>query len=183
MTLDKEGIFLGAIWFLGALFLISILYKILESSFKDSIYKDIFLLVIFGVLAIIGFKFTLPYKLSRTLILGLFYAIGAYIKVNRNSISNKFSSIPFKKYLYHLTPILAGIIFIIIGFFNSADMGNNNYTSPLLFVIGALCASYCLIYLCKLMENIKVISSIKESLMSIGQHSIDIVIWQYFFIL
>lgn len=180
LTLDKMGVFLGATWFLGALFLIAVLYKILESSFKESSYKDISLLVIFTIIAIIGFKFNLPYALSRVLILGFFYAIGAFIKRNRTTISDKISKIP----IHSLLPILGGIIFIIIASFNRVHLSiTTEITYPLLFVVGALGASYFIITLCKWVENTnnKLISSIKKVFIVAGQHSIDILIWHFVF--
>lgn len=182
LTLDKMGVFLGATWFLGALFLIAVLYKILESSFKESSYKDISLLVIFAIFAIIGFKFNLPYALSRTLILGFFYAVGAFIKRNRTVIFDKVSKIP----AYSLLPILGGIIFVIIASFNRVHLSiTTEITYPLLFVIGALCASYFIITLCKYVENSNnnIISSVKKVFIVSGQHSIDILIWHFVFFL
>lgn len=178
LTLSKEGTFLGATWFLGALFLIAIVYKILESSFKESNYKDISLLFIFGIIAIIGFKFTFPYTISRTLILSFFYALGAFIKKYRSTISAKIDKIPI-----HFLPVLGFIIYIVIASFNSISIGHNKYEYPLLFIIGALGISYFVIYLCKLMENseINIVSSIKNFLIVIGQHSIDILIWHTVF--
>ena len=179
-TLDKVGLFLGATWFISALFLITVLYKIVESSFKESDYKDIVLLFIFSILAIIGYKFNFPYALSRVLILGFFYAVGAFIKKHKQTISNKISD----KFTYYLFPILGGIIFIFIAYFNVVDLGINvEIKYPLLFVVGALCASYFIIYLSKWMENSgnKIVSVVKKLFIVSGQHSIDILIWHFVF--
>lgn len=179
-TLSGIGVFLGATWFIAALFIISILYKILENSFKESNYKDIALLIIFSFIALIGFKFNLPYALSRVLILGFFYAIGAFIKKHKTSISKYVSKMPF----HFLLPIFGAIVFIIISSFNSVGLGYKiKITYPILFIIGALCASYFVISLSKWIENAcnKIVSYLKKVLIASGQHSIDILIWHFIF--
>ena len=52
-----------------------------------------------------------------------------------------------------------------------------------MFVIGALCASYFIITLCKYVENSNnnIISSVKKVFIVSGQHSIDILIWHFVF--
>ena len=171
LMLNKNQLF-GPTWFIAALFIIAVVYKLIESSIKDSSIKDIFLLVLFAIIALIGFKFNLPYYYSRIFILSFFYAIGAYLKKYKNIFSSNYT--PF-------IAILGGIIFIIIGSFNEVYMGINVYTYPILFIIGALGASYCLIYLCTLFEKVKTkfLMSIKNIFISIGQHGIDIIIWQF----
>ena len=175
-TLDKVGLFLGATWFISALFIITVLYKIVESSFKESNYKDIALLLIFSIVAILGYKFNLPYALSRVLILGFFYAIGAFIKKHKQNIADMST--------YYVLPILGAVIFIIIASFNVVDLGFNvEIKYPLLFVIGALSASYFIIYLSKWIENNdnKIVLTVKKGLIVSGQHSIDILIWHFVF--
>ena len=173
-TLDKDGQFLGATWFLGALFVISVLYKILDYFLRNSKQNDFILLLVFLIFSIFGFIVTLPYHISRTLILGAFYSIGALYKKRKNNIDlldNK----------YRMLALFSFIIFMIIGYFNRCDMGQNEYKYPVLFFIGAVMASYSLIYFCKLLDNskAKVIMTIKRVLIYLGKRSIDIVIWQF----
>lgn len=47
----------------------------------------------------------------------------------------------------------SAVIFLVIGHYNSANMGANEYRYPLLFVIGALAASYVVIEISKYIEN------------------------------
>ena len=80
LTLSKDGQFLGATWFLSALFLVSIGYKMIDIFLAGFRYKEVSLLVIFGLIALNGITITLPYMLSRTCILSFHYAVGAYVK-------------------------------------------------------------------------------------------------------
>lgn len=80
LTLSKDGQFLGATWFFGALFFVSIGYKMIDIFLAGFRYKEVSLLVIFGLIALNGIKITLPYMLSRTCILSFYYAVGAYVK-------------------------------------------------------------------------------------------------------
>ena len=76
LTLSKDGQFLGATWFLSALFLVSIGYKMIDIFLAGFRYKEVSLLVIFGLIALNGITITLPYMLSRTCILSFYYAVG-----------------------------------------------------------------------------------------------------------
>lgn len=80
LTLDKDGDYLGAIWFLGALFTESVLYKVLDTFLSRWRYRRTFITVVFCLRAVFAFRIDLPYRLSRTLILGMFFAIGYLIR-------------------------------------------------------------------------------------------------------
>ena len=132
--MQKDGEFLGATWFLGALFLITVIYKLLDYYISDMPSKRWILLGVFAAWGIIGFEITLPYMLSRTFILGFFYAIGNFgkeffldLKLNKTTI---------------VYMVIAAGTFSVIGHYNSANMGANEYKYRILFVIGALAASY-----------------------------------------
>ena len=64
LTLQKDGEFLGATWFLGALFLITVIYKLLDYYISDMPSKRWILLGVFAAWGIIGFEITLPYMLT-----------------------------------------------------------------------------------------------------------------------
>lgn len=172
LAIEKDGQFLGASWFLGSLFLMSILYKIIDTIIPESPAKDAVVLALFAAFAIIGFQITLPHFLSRTIILGLFFAIGAFVKKRRDL---------FAPYNCAGAAVVSALIFIVIGHYNSANMGANEYTSPVLFVIGALMASYALIYFCKAIEKSQntLVTKAKAAILLLGRRSMDIVIWQF----
>lgn len=171
LTLSKDGEFMGATWFLGSLFLVSIFYKILDLVIKESKFKPLLILFIFASLTAIGFAKTFPYLTSRTLILGLFFAIGALVKKYKEY---------FKDVVGGITAVICLLMYIVIASFNSANMGKNEYSNPLLFVIGSILASYALIVFCKLFEEkVKVLQPVKRFIMFLGRRSLDILIWQF----
>jgi fucose 4-O-acetylase-like acetyltransferase len=173
LTLSKDGEFLGATWFLGSLFVIAILYKIIDIVIPESDIKPFLIVGLFTCFAIIGFQITFKYMISRTLILGLFYAAGAFVKSHKHYFAGGSFGLA----------IICFVTFWLIGRHNSANMGKNEYTYPVLFVIGAFMASYAVIYFCMWLEKIQnnYISVLKKILIHLGKRSIDIVIWQFVF--
>ncbi|MGN1134019.1 MAG: acyltransferase family protein [Oscillospiraceae bacterium] len=174
LTLSKDGQFFGATWFLGSLFVISVLYKIIDTAVPKSEYKQLIMLGLFIVIGIIGFDINFRYMLSRTLILAMFFAVGVFIKDNKAELS-KCSSFSMA--------LICLMFFIVIGRYNSANMGGNEYKYPLLFVVGAFMMSYALLYFCRAMEKKSnvIIRKINKMFMYLGKRSMDILIWQFVF--
>jgi len=172
LTLNKNGQFFGATWFLGSLFVCSIMYKVLYTCLKDYKYKMHYITIFFIVMAIIGFEITFPYMISRTLILSMFYAIGYIIKVNVNNIRELINPIIF---------ISSLVIYIIIASNNSVDLGRNKYNFRFLFVIGAVYGSYIIVYFSKIIANWKkgILKNIKIICCFLGLNSMDILIWHF----
>ncbi len=173
LTLSKDGRFLGATWFLGALFAVSVIYKIADRLAGDAKYKDFTLMCLFAVAAVIGFEINFKYMISRTLILSLFFAAGVVIKNNMSAVKAVGKGVGL--------PLMCFLIFCVIGRYGSANMGQNEYRYPFLFIIGSFLISYAILYFCKKFENLKIKSAvfIKNSITYIGRHSMDIVIWQF----
>lgn len=103
-------------------------------------------------------------------------------------IKNIFVGFLVKEYQEKLHPfdrpslaVLAFLIFVVIGRYNSANMGKNEYRYPFSFVFGALLASYCLISTSRLIQDssIRLVRLMKRDLCYLGKKSIDIVIWQF----
>ncbi len=171
LTLSKDGQYFGATWFLGALFVVSILYKIIDTWINESKYKDVMLLIFAGILAFISFQVTFPHMLSRTIICGFYFALGVFVKRNGKEL---------KDLSCFGTAFVSGIIYLLISYYGSANMGKNQYRFPLQFVIGAILASYTILYVCKEFDlRAKLLIPVKKFLMFLGRHSIDIVIWQF----
>lgn len=172
LTLSKDGQFFGATWFLGSLFVISVLYKIIDSTMKESGYKDCLVFAVFSVFALISFQITFPYMISRTFICGMFFAAGAFAKKHLKEI---------RQMDCMSAAVICGILFLIIGHYGSANMGSNEYRYPVLFVIGAAMASYALLYFCRSLDNMKAkfCLPVKQMLIFFGKNSMDIVIWQF----
>lgn len=168
LTLDKDGQFLGATWFLGALFTVSICYKLMDYYLPAVRNKSVFLAILFGAAAVLGFSVTLPYMLSRTLILSFFFAVGRVVREYKDQFSVFDTKLVF---------LFSVIMFGVIGHYNSVNMGGNKYNYRLLFVIGALFASYGTIYISRVLEKKTV--WIKRVLSIMGAKSLPIVIWQF----
>jgi len=174
LTIEKDGQFLGATWFLGALFLVSIIYKLLDTYIKNSKFKPFVMLSLSVIAGITGFTITFDHMLSRVLVLSMFFGFGVFVKTYIGD---------FKSVDCCALAIVSALIFLIIGKYNSANMGANQYRYPLLFVVGAVGASYALLYFCrwidKLCQNIHVLEYIKNIGTFFGRNSLDILIWQF----
>lgn len=167
-TLDKDGKFMGATWFLGSLFLVSVIYKLIDYYMPLVQGKSIFLAVLFGCAAVTGFTIDLPYLLSRTLILSFYFAIGRAVREYKEVLC---------QYNSGIIVCFSAVLFAIIGHYNTINMAKNTYTYPFLFAIGALLASYVVVYFSGILQKRTV--WIKKVLMVMGENSISIVIWQF----
>lgn len=173
LTLTKDGQLFGATWFLATLFQVTLIYRLTDYFLKGNKYKSYILLVLFSLAGIVGFVITLPLTLSRTLILSMFFAIGAFAKNKGISFSISKSKM--------ITSISFTVLFFVIGYFNDAKMSANEYSNPVLFVIGATISSYALIYFSRCLEENKniILSKLVAILSFIGRNSLDIVIWHF----
>lgn len=173
LTLDKH-VHLGATWFLGALFVMSVLYKLCDTYINPKCYKRIIITAIFTALGILGFAVNLPYFFSRTLILGMFFAFGYVVQENKEIL---------KQYNKPIVALVCLGLFLVIALNNSAHMGHNEYTSPVQFVIGACCASYFVIWLSNVLADcsVKGLKPVGNCLEMLGKRSLDIVIWHFVF--
>ena len=174
LTLSKDGQFCGATWFLGSLFLVSIAYRLLDAVIDDSPLNDVLKLGMFAAAAILGFRITLPLMFSRTLVLGLFFALGVLVRKYAPRL---------RSWDHPVLTLLMAILFLVIGRHGSANMGANEYSSPLLFVLGAAMASHAILWLCRQMETWEhpILRAGKSVLVLLGRRSLDIVIWQFVF--
>lgn len=169
LTLRKDGRFFGATWFLGALFLVTILFKTLDYYLGDIKYKSYILLLMWICIAIIGFETKLPYFLNRTLVLSMFYAIGYVVKIHMEELNKINGKIVF---------IFSIVLFALICKNNYVNLGANEFRSIPLFIIGALFASYVIMYISYKIDCCFP-NKVKTCIKYIGKHSLDIVIWQY----
>lgn len=133
LTLYKVP-FLGATWFLAALFWISILVNAVITLGKGKGFGDLILLLLSINLAVVGFQITLPYKLSRVMICSFFYAAGYLYK----QCFHKHIAACIKNF----GMLLSAVLFILIASNNYAAMGSNQYSNKFLFIIGALAGIY-----------------------------------------
>lgn len=168
LTVLRDGQFFGATWFLASLLQVSIIFRVLDYYIHNK-HKEEGLLAIFIAIGLVGLFVNFPLTISRTMVLGLFFAVGHYFKTYKTiyELSTK------NTILYSLL----FICFIIIGSFNHVVMNQNQYRFHLLFVIGALFASYAIIYFSKYLDKIG--GRIVSVLSFLGKNSLDIVIWHF----
>lgn len=170
LTLYKVP-FLGATWFLAALFWISTSVNVAISFLKENSYCDYVLLTLSIIVAVIGFNITFPYKLSRVMICSLFYVLG-YM---------------FKKYIHgYVVPcvkniglLVSVILFWLVASNNSAAMGSNQYSNKILFIIGALAGTVVVLRVSELVLQFGSNNIVVKHITYIGKNSMDIVIWQF----
>lgn len=171
LTLSKDGEFFGATWFLGALFLVSIIYKLFDTLMLEVKYRDFVLLGFSSILTLVAMQITFPYMLSRTVICGWYFSLGVVLKNNKDKLNN---------FVCFGSALAAGCTFLLIAHFGSANMGKNSYRYPLQFILGAVLASYALLYICcEFDKRAKILMPVKKLLIYLGKHSLDIVIWQF----
>lgn len=114
LTLDKESEYLGATWFLGALFTECVLYKLCDTILSKVKRRRLWITLLFVCRALFAFYDTLPYKLSRTLILGMFFAIGVVVKEQMEVL---------RKYHSRWFVYVAIVPFFVNWIFNTARYG------------------------------------------------------------
>ena len=172
LTVGKDGEYMGATWFLGSLFVISIVYKLVDMIIPEVRSKQKIILLIFGLVAIYGFQNTLPNGQSRTLILGFFFALGRFLKFYEES---------FERFTNIIMALLVGVLFWLLSDFTRADMGNNEYQNAPLFVVCALLGSYIVICISMCLErsNFSLIETIRKPLRLLGRNTLDILLWQF----
>ena len=171
LTVNKVP-FLGATWFLPALFWVSCFSHLIITTFKRNKNKDLILLLVFAGACAFGLNVTLPYRISRTLICSLFYASGfVYKKHIRNRISSCVKNC--------IAPFLL-IGFVLIASNTKAYLGGNEFSNKPVFVLGAYLAILFSLWLSKIIADLSFVENARFSVLTyLGRNSIDIVIWQF----
>lgn len=112
--------------------------------------------------------------LPTTLILGIFFAVGYTVREQKDKLV---------KWDNLVTAMVCFILFMVIATHNTASMGHNTYTNPVMFVLGAFMASYFTIWSSAQISRLSTPWGIKiqSGLILLGKQSLDIVIWQFVF--
>lgn len=169
-TLNKVP-FLGATWFLPALFWISIFVHFLIKFLDDYRYKDIVLLIGSGFISLLGFYVTFPYKISRILICLSFY-VGGYLY-------NKYIRYHLRECIKNIIALVGGVVYIFIASNNIVSMQGNVYSNRPLFVIGAFLATGFALRFSKWLADNKLLSILADHLVYLGKNTMSIVIWHF----
>ncbi len=172
LCINKEDRFMGATWYLGALFLISVAYKLIDMAIPKFRHRQIIHLILFGALAILAFRYTLPYTQSRTVILMFFYAFGAFLKVHADSL---------QKFKGFTLAFLLMAAFYCFAQFTYASMGTNEYGNIPLFVVCAFLGSFSMITFSRWLCERKFIGYelLRWPLRVMGKNTMDILIWHF----
>lgn len=172
LTLDWEGDYLGASWFLGALFAVSLVYKILDCCVREGKYKRIFITALFIMAGLASFYLELTYLRNRVIMLSMFYAVGYALRDCWEDLE------------FCFCPIGAVASFVLlawIGTTTRANLGSNEYTNVLLFLIAACLGTYLTVcvseMLCRLSHP--VFQRTEQMLTWWGKRSMDILLWQF----
>lgn len=127
------------LWFIAALFTADIIYVTIiyiSNKLKNTMYKNIFILVAVLLIFALGYLTHFPRFISSGLVGVLLVYIG-------NKIKKYDEKIPYNIYL----SILCCIIVIIMSRFTHVGMMGNTYTNPITFLISSLCGTYAILYI------------------------------------
>ncbi|MCD7753432.1 MAG: acyltransferase family protein [Clostridiales bacterium] len=172
LTLDWEGDYLGASWFLGALFAVSLVYKLLDCCIKKGKYKRTFITALFLAAGLASFYLELNYLRNRVIMLSMFYAIGYALRGYWEDLESCFCPIG---------AVASFVLLAWIGTTTRANQGTNEYTNVMMFLIAACLGTYLIVCLAEMLCRLShpVFQVIKQMITWWGKRSMDIVIWQF----
>lgn len=179
LTLKKDGVFFGATWFLSTLFFACMSYKLIDISLQKLKYKNYVILAFYSFLAYAACQL-MPYlntDIRRTLVLTLFFAIGAFIKSNISLIrkmDTKFALITACPVF-----ILFEVYLTKAGLVGYSYMPNTLY-HLIMFIISSLLSAYIIISLSRIVAN-NHNGKICKLFSYLGQNSLHILLWQFVF--
>ena len=161
----------GPIWFLITLFISKIVFDILNYKLNSKkLETNIILYSLCALAAVeIGNIIWLPQNLDLVLIFLFYLYIGFLLKKYEKAL---------KKYNIIVFLITFTIWGICLGFNLNIELAFRLYPIGVLSIIESLCASYCIIELCKIISQNKILNKIfsnigRISLMILCIHSID----------
>jgi len=170
LTVDKVP-FLGATWFLAALFWTSVSVHFFLRLLGHLRLQDYHLLWIGLIGCILGFYHTFPYRISRILICALFYICGyLYKKYIKATITGRIKD---------LFAIALGIFYIAIANYNTVSMADNQYQNKVVFLIGALAATAFILRFSYWLSIFSILDMLSKHLAYLGRNTLCIVIWQF----
>ena len=142
----KNFIGVGPIWFLIALFFAKVLFDIINYKIDNkNVYTSIIIYCFFALLGVeIGKVVWLPQSLDLVFVFLLYLYIGFLFHKYYKKIS---------KYKIQIFLICFLIWASCLGFNMYTELAIRSYPNGFLSVIESICASYCIIELCKIFER------------------------------
>lgn len=178
-TESEFTVFASPIWFLQALFIVEILFSIINSRFQSFDFLIIAAIGVIGITWSRSTQFTLPFAIEPALTgIVFFYAgykIRYYLKMHM-----------CKNELYKCDPIpvviCMSIIWLIFVSLNGCvDMRSCRYYNPVLYLVNGLLGTVTCFYLARIIKekNFK----IKRILIFVSNNSITYLTTHYFFVI
>jgi len=159
----------GTFWFLRALFIVCLLFSVLNwqiNKIKTNYNKSFILFGFVFSFLIMGYYTNLPYNISSSFVALFFYYIGYLYAKNKEEIKMKWS--------YFITAFICVIGF---SFINKVDMAYNTYTYFLLFILTSICGSYTILFVSEKVNRNSILEYIgKKSLSIMMFHFLSFVI-------
>lgn len=156
--------FIGAIWFLLALFWGLIIARAIIDRFD---YLNSFLILV--IIFIIGVKSVsygwLPFSVQAGLTSALFVFLG-YLAKQYGVLEKKYGTLP---YLFSL-----GVFIYCVKHNNGFSLASNNIGNGIVDIVGAILTSFLLYSLCSYLVKIKGLSVVNRILSWFGEHSLII---------
>lgn len=149
----------GAFWFLRALFIVCLLFSLLNwqiNKIKTNYNKSFILFGFVFLFLIMGYYTNLPYNISSSFVALFFYYIGYLYEKNKEKIKMKWS--------YFITAFICVIGF---SFINKVDMAYNTYTYFSLFILTSICGSYTILFVSEKVNRNSILEYIGKKSLSI----------------
>lgn len=170
---------LGATWFLPALFWTCIVFLGLNSKIEklniNDWKKGLILLIFGGMSCGVGMYYNFPYRISRNLICSFFFILGY--------LYQKYIKRVEKEQIADITAYGMFVVYLMIASNNMASMGTNEYKYKILFLTGAIMASYAVLIFSRKLDSIRFARGIAvvNCLRYLGANTMPIVIWHFVF--
>lgn len=176
-TESEFTVFASPIWFLQALFIVEILFSIINNRFQSFDFLLIATIGIIGITWSRSMRCTLPFAIEPALTGIVFFYAGYKIRDNLKMYMHK-----EELYKYVSIPVCMSIIWIILVSMNGCiDMRSCRYYNPVLYLVNGLLGTGVCFYLARIIKekNLK----IKRILIFVSNNSITYLTTHYFFVI
>ncbi len=166
----------GTVWFLRALFIVSILYNSIEYVAR-CLFKEKTVLVqgiVSAIFLIIGYCTTTILKLDN--IMQIPTAMSVYCLYYIGVLIKRFNNIIIKDIRLYILTVVGFITLLICNQLGEIGLGNNSYINPLYLIVCSISGWFFIYGISKFLTRIKYASKLLEY---IGRHSISIMLFHF----